>query len=150
MPILDQLTARQLDAHGLRSLLGELHVENLSSLRTGAVLLCNRKPGGVFAVPRGTVRQTDPKALENARTDLKTAGGNVSYLADPYEASSGCCAIAVMTEWAFYRTLDYQEIYRKMDKPAFVFDGRNVLDHEALHKIGFNVFPVGKAPLTHF
>ena len=37
-----------------------------------------------------------------------------------------------------------------MAKPAFVFDGRNILNHDALHEIGFNVFPIGKPPLTHF
>ena len=37
-----------------------------------------------------------------------------------------------------------------MEKPAFLFDGRNLLDHEKLHAIGFNVFPVGKPPLKHF
>jgi len=37
-----------------------------------------------------------------------------------------------------------------MRNPAFVFDGRNILDHSSLFKIGFNVFPVGKSPLTHF
>jgi UDPglucose 6-dehydrogenase len=37
-----------------------------------------------------------------------------------------------------------------MEKPAFVFDGRNLLDHAALHEIGFNVYPIGKAPLRHF
>jgi UDPglucose 6-dehydrogenase len=37
-----------------------------------------------------------------------------------------------------------------MEKPAFVFDGRNILDHEWLSKIGFNVYPLGCAPLRHF
>jgi len=41
-------------------------------------------------------------------------------------------------------------MFDSMEKPAFVFDGRNLLDHEALHAIGFNVFPIGKPPLKHF
>ena len=36
-----------------------------------------------------------------------------------------------------------------MEKPAFVFDGRNLLDHRALHDIGFNVFPIGRPALKH-
>ena len=55
-----------------------------------------------------------------------------------------------MTEWDVYRGLDYERIFRGMEKPAFVFDGRNVLDHRALYEIGFNVFPIGKMPLRHF
>jgi len=93
---------------------------------------------------------TDPKAIYNAEEDLKGAIGNVTYVEDPCDAAAGCCAIAVMTEWPLYKNLDYREIYRKMAKPAFIFDGRNILDHEALHNMGFNVFPIGKPPLTHF
>jgi len=55
-----------------------------------------------------------------------------------------------MTEWDIYRTLDYERIYREMAKPAFIFDGRNILDHAACFRIGFNVYPIGKPPLTHF
>lgn len=35
-------------------------------------------------------------------------------------------------------------------RPAFLFDGRNILDHRRLFKLGFNVFAIGKAPLKHF
>jgi UDPglucose 6-dehydrogenase len=37
-----------------------------------------------------------------------------------------------------------------MEKPAFVFDGRNILEHERLYSIGFNVYPLGRPPLKHF
>ncbi|MCF8146243.1 MAG: nucleotide sugar dehydrogenase [Deltaproteobacteria bacterium] len=93
---------------------------------------------------------TDPEALKNAMKDLKGIAGDISYVEDPYEASVGCSAIAVMTEWRTYRTLDFEKIYRSMTKPAFIFDGRNILDHQALFEIGFNVFPIGKPALTHF
>lgn len=92
---------------------------------------------------------TDPKALQNAKTDLEGIDG-ITYEQDPYKAASGCDAIAVMTEWNLYRTLDYEAIYKSMSKPGFVFDGRNILDHQALYEIGFNVFPIGRPPLTHF
>ena len=93
---------------------------------------------------------TDPKAIENAKNDLKGADGTISYKEDPYEAAEGCHAIAVMTEWDIYRSLDYEKIYRSMSKPTFIFDGRNILDHRKLFEIGFNVFPIGKPPLTHY
>jgi len=32
-----------------------------------------------------------------------------------------------------------------MQKPAFVFDGRNILNHAQLKAIGFEVFAIGKA-----
>ena len=92
---------------------------------------------------------TDPQALDNARFDLQELEG-IHYEDDSYEAASGCDAIAVMTEWDIYKELDYERIYRSMTKPAFIFDGRNILDHKGLFEIGFNVLPIGKPPLTHF
>jgi len=93
---------------------------------------------------------TDPKALTNAETDLADIKKEIDFIKDPYEAATGCDAIAVMTEWDIYTTLDFEKIYTNMRKPAFIFDGRNILDHDALFTIGFNVFPVGKPPMTHF
>jgi len=92
---------------------------------------------------------TDPKALRNARKDLAGGGDHVTYIADPYEAVSGCHAIAVMTEWDLYKSLDYKKIFEKMIKPAFIFDGRNIIDHPRCFDIGFNIYPLGKPPLTH-
>jgi UDPglucose 6-dehydrogenase len=37
-----------------------------------------------------------------------------------------------------------------MEKPSFIFDGRNILDHQRLFDMGFNVYPLGKAHLIHF
>ncbi len=93
---------------------------------------------------------TDPQALENAKKDLENLDGKIRYESDPYAAAEGCDAIAVMTEWKLYSNLDYEQIYRSMVKPAFIFDGRNILDHRRLFDIGFNVYPIGKPPLTHF
>ncbi len=92
---------------------------------------------------------TDPQALPNAMIDLNDFDG-ITYEADPYKAASGCDAIAVMTEWKHFAGLDYDSIYENMNKPAFIFDGRNVLDHQALHETGFNVFRIGKTPLVHY
>lgn len=63
---------------------------------------------------------------------------------DPYTACKGAHALAVMTEWDEFKTYDYARIYASMKKPAFVFDGRNILDHAALRKIGFEVYAIGK------
>jgi len=93
---------------------------------------------------------TDPKALESAKIDLKGLEGKVSYVKDPYKAVKGCQAIAVITEWDLYRNLDYDKIFRQMIKPAFIFDGRNILDQKRCFEIGFNVYPVGKPGRTHF
>jgi UDPglucose 6-dehydrogenase len=91
---------------------------------------------------------TDPEALNNAMADLDGVD-NITYEIDPYKAAAKCDAIAVMTEWKLYTELDYERIYASMTKPAFIFDGRNILDHKRLFEIGFNVFSIGKAPMAH-
>jgi len=92
---------------------------------------------------------TDPHALDNARQDLE-GHSNVEFSEDPYEATQGAHAIALITEWQQYRELDYSKIFQNMVKPPFIFDGRNHLDHKALHETGFNVYPIGKPALHHF
>jgi UDPglucose 6-dehydrogenase len=93
---------------------------------------------------------TDPYALESARIDLQDVADQVTFEPDPYAAVKGAHAIAVATEWPQYGELDYEAIYETMVHPAFVFDGRNILERERLYEIGFNVYSVGKPPLTHF
>jgi UDPglucose 6-dehydrogenase len=50
----------------------------------------------------------------------------------------------VLTEWDEFKTYDWQKIYDEMQKPAFVFDGRGILDKEKLETIGFQVYVIGK------
>ena len=64
---------------------------------------------------------------------------------DPYEACKDAHAIAILTEWDEFLDYDWQRIYDHMMKPAFVFDGRNILDKEKLTKIGFNFYGIGKS-----
>jgi UDPglucose 6-dehydrogenase len=62
---------------------------------------------------------------------------------DPYEACKGAHAIAILTEWDEFKNYDWQKIFDAMQKPAFVFDGRNLLDGQKLRDIGFVFQSVG-------
>ena len=62
---------------------------------------------------------------------------------DPYEVCKGAHAIAVLTEWDEFKTYDWQRIYDNMQKPAFVFDGRNLLDSAKMEAIGFVFQAIG-------
>lgn len=62
---------------------------------------------------------------------------SISVLDNPYEACKDSHAIAVLTEWDEFKNYDWEKIYNEMQKPAFVFDGRNVLDGKKLAEIGF-------------
>ncbi len=92
---------------------------------------------------------TDPQALDHARLDLADAIDRVIFEPDPYAAAKGAHAVALLTEWKEYRALDYQRIFDGMVQPAFLFDGRNHLDHQKLFGLGFNVYSIGKAALKH-
>lgn len=98
---------------------------------------------------RAILHVTDPKALSHVEVDMQGLDG-IHLFDDPYDAVRGTHALAILTEWPVYRELDYKRIYQSMEKPAFVFDGRNLLDHAALFQLGFNVYPIGKAALRHF
>ena len=93
---------------------------------------------------------TDPQALDNARRDLAGPAGTVEYEPDPYRAAAGRPCPRRHHRVGIYKTLDFERIFAAMSKPAFVFDGRNILDHRRLFEIGFNVYPAGQAELDPF
>ncbi|XP_021761535.1 UDP-glucose 6-dehydrogenase 3-like [Chenopodium quinoa] len=73
-----------------------------------------------------------------------TATKEVSVCWDAYEATKDAHAVCILTEWEEFRNLDYKKIFDGMRKPAFVFDGRNVVDVDKLREIGFIVYSIGK------
>jgi UDPglucose 6-dehydrogenase len=90
----------------------------------------------------------DPKVSEaQIRKDLDVAVDNekVSIADDPYEAARDADAILVLTEWDIFKSLDFTKIYETMRKPAFIYDGRNILDIEALRQIGFDAQSIGRS-----
>lgn len=93
---------------------------------------------------------TDPYALDNARRELGPLGGSVVYEPDAYAAAAGADAIALLTDWRCFPEMDWQRVYDSMRKPAFLFDGRNCLDHAKLFDMGFHVYAIGKEPRSHF
>jgi UDPglucose 6-dehydrogenase len=68
----------------------------------------------------------------------------VEVVNDPYEACKDAHAIAVLTEWDQFKDYDWKAIYDNMKKPAFIFDGRNLLDSNMLKEIGFVSHTIGK------
>ena len=79
--------------------------------------------------------QFDLNYLETRSESDNNSGVKVELNA--YDACENAHAIAVLTEWDEFKTYNWQKIYDNMLKPAFVFDGRNLLNKEELEKIGF-------------
>ena len=90
----------------------------------------------------------DPKvpAADIVHDVLGAGGANarLSVARSAYEAAAGAHALVVVTEWDEFKTLDFAKIYDGMVKPAFVFDGRNILDLGKLRALGFRAQGIGK------
>lgn len=71
---------------------------------------------------------------------------HVEVYHDPYEAAKNVHSIVILTEWDEFKDYDYEKIYQSMKKPASLFDGRLLVDHQKLDKIGFRVFSIGMSP----
>ena len=69
----------------------------------------------------------------------------VTVSEDPVKITTGAHAIAVLTEWDEFRTYDWTDIFSRMQRPAFVFDGRRLLVGHNLEEIGFTYYKLGES-----
>ncbi len=90
----------------------------------------------------------DPKVSgEQILRDLDVAGehpSGVTLHADAYAATKNAHAVLILTEWGEFKELDFKKIHDRMRQPAFLFDGRNLLDLAALREIGFEAVGIGR------
>ena len=63
----------------------------------------------------------------------------VTICSSAIEACELAEAVVIATEWKEFKEIDWEKVYAGMNKPAFVFDGRLLVDSEKLTKIGFKV-----------
>jgi len=89
----------------------------------------------------------DPKVQsEQIRKDLGVSveDERVQICDSAYEASKEAYAVLILTEWDEFKDLDFEAIYKEMHQPAFLFDGRNILDIPMLRNIGFEAHGIGQ------
>jgi UDPglucose 6-dehydrogenase len=89
--------------------------------------------------PKVSAREIRHDVLGSDREDAR-----LTVAKSAYDAADGAHAIAVVTEWDEFKGLDFAKIYSRMHQPAFVFDGRNILDLAKLKELGFRACGVGK------
>ena len=78
----------------------------------------------------------------------KEINGKLAKLHSVDSAEAACTkahALAVITDWDVFQAQDFETIFNQMEKPAFVFDGRKILNHNQLQSIGFTAYEIGKA-----
>lgn len=110
-----------------------------------AVTICN-----LLMQDQAVVHVYDPKVVrDDAIREFREHGMEVEdrlfvWSKSPEEAIDGAHAIVLLTEWDEFKYYDYRSFYDKMMKPAFLFDGRNMIRHQDLEQIGFEVHALGK------
>jgi UDPglucose 6-dehydrogenase len=86
-----------------------------------------------------TIKAYDPKAMENARRELK----GVKFCVDAYEAAEDCDCLLLLTEWPEFRDINFIQVRDSMRQPI-IFDGRNFISSEALTEQGFDYHGIGR------
>lgn len=109
-----------------------------------AIAVCRR-----LLEEKADLRIYDPKVkaasiLSSLGWTEKEASGRITFCGDAEEACQGTHAIALLTEWDEFKDIDFDGVFEKMSKPAYFFDGRNLIDPELLRKAGFRAFAIGK------
>src|SRR5690606_35546532 len=94
----------------------------------------------------------DPKVKkEQIFADLEYLGTHsseeirerVRIVGSAYEAAKDAHAVAILTEWDEFKELDWKSIYSNMLKPAFLFDGRRILERNSKEELGFEFYSIG-------
>lgn len=128
------------------AVLGYAFKKDTNDLRESpAIAVCKR-----LLEEKASIRLYDPQVSEGAiRESLQLEEGDhwgsLTFCDSIEEACLESNAIALLTEWEEFKDLDFQKIYQSMEKPAYIFDGRNLLNLRELEEIGFRAFGIGQA-----
>jgi UDPglucose 6-dehydrogenase len=124
------------------AVLGFAFKKNTNDVRESAAIAVCRD----LLAERARLTVYDPKvAPEDIQRELTGATAARLVIArTAYEACEGAHAVALLTEWDEFKSLDFARILASMPKPAFIFDGRNILDLPRLRALGFQAFGIGK------
>ena len=105
--------------------------------------LINEQANIALFDPKVTKEQVikDLNYLESRSSDANN--NHIQSFYNPYEACADAHAVAILTEWDEFKTYDWKKIYDSMLKPAFIFDGRNLLSAVEMRAIGFVYQSIG-------
>ena len=121
---------------------------------TPAVTVCEglMKDGAVLHVydPKVTKEQALIEFADHGLDRVLDLEKQFKFEAEVKEAVQGAHAVVVLTEWDAFRGYDYRGFFEIMEKPAFIFDGRNILNHKELFELGFEVHKIGSPPMKRF
>ena len=111
--------------------------------KSPAIDICKR-----LLEERATLNIYDPK-VESEKIFQNLESNNqhsrVNICSNSIETFQNANAILILTEWDEFKQIDFTKAFEVMKKPAWIFDGRNILDHQELKTIGFEVKAIGKS-----
>ncbi len=87
-----------------------------------------------------SIQAFDPEAMENVEKEL---GGLIKLCDNQYQALENADALFIFTEWPVFRTPDFEKMISLL-KNKVIFDGRNLYEIDALHKLGFTYYNIGR------
>jgi UDPglucose 6-dehydrogenase len=90
-----------------------------------------------------SVQFYDPIAADNFEKLAKSEKFNARRVDEPMQCLEGCDGLVLMTEWAEFRSPDYQEIKKFLKQPV-VFDARNLFKTDKLKQAGLTYYAIGK------
>lgn len=82
----------------------------------------------------------DPEGMPNVK---EVKGDVISYAENQYEALENADALLIATEWAVFRTPDFDKLEKGM-KAKVIFDGRNLYDLKDMEKRGYYYESIGR------
>ncbi len=128
------------------AVLGYAFKKDTNDLRESpAIAICRR-----LLEEKASIRLYDPQVSQSAILEsLGIQDGSntesLSFCDSVEEACLGSNALALLTEWEEFKEIDFEKVYQSMQKPAYAFDGRNLLNLRELREIGFRAFGIGQA-----
>ncbi len=84
---------------------------------------------------------------ETAQSQSLSGGGSWWSANSVEEAVEGADAVVLLTEWSQYKGLDWQDLSRRMRRPAWVFDSRTIVDPDQVRSAGLRLWCVGNGSL---
>jgi UDPglucose 6-dehydrogenase len=86
----------------------------------------------------------DPEAMNNAKAIY---GDKIEFVSNYYEALNNADALVIVTEWAVFRSPDFDEITKRL-KDKVIFDGRNIYTLDKMDDLGYYYNSVGRSTIN--
>ena len=94
--------------------------------------------------PKVSKRQIEEDLGSQSENSLTEVNDSIWSYADSIEkAINDSHAIIILTDWSEFKDLKWNLLFKKMKRPAWIFDTRYIINVKYLEKIGFNVWQIG-------